>query len=201
MPPLRKAAVFIDNGYLKEILKKSFNGNKIDYADFADELCKDNCCTRGFCYVYDGASYQSRNPTSDERKNQARQRKFIDKISKLERFKLVLGRQLPNYGENGRIISYRQKGVDVRLALDMVDLSRCAGSDIEAIILISGDADFEPAAIRIKQEGHVRMIVGHNSNRDIDSKNDHSRYLVAACSEEYEIAQGLILRCSSDDRD
>lgn len=65
---------------------------------------------------------------------------------------LYLGKkQLSDITENDFTISFQQKGVDMRIGLDIASLAY--KKQVEQIILIAGDSDFVPAAKLARREG------------------------------------------------
>jgi uncharacterized LabA/DUF88 family protein len=53
-----------------------------------------------------------------------------------------------------------EKGVDVTLALSVADLVRARGLDV--VLLITGDGDFEPLAVQLRQEGVEVVLLAWN---------------------------------------
>jgi uncharacterized LabA/DUF88 family protein len=79
------------------------------------------------------------------------QKRFHNELSSLDKFHLVIGRTA---GEGKRT---RQKGIDVRIAVDMLMFVQrgCA----RRLTLLSGDADFEPLVEALVQLGvHVTVL-------------------------------------------
>lgn len=60
-------------------------------------------------------------------------------------------RQLSSITENDFILSVRQKGVDMKIGIDIVSL--VLKKLVDQIVLISGDSDFVPAAKMARREG------------------------------------------------
>ena len=92
-----------------------------------------------------------------------------------------------NSGGNGRSADSKlrskgaklrvEKGVDVKIAADMIDFSLVKKA-CDVCILISGDADFLPAMKVIKRQGHevITTCVGRGYSRDLRSGD--FRYVV-----------------------
>ena len=98
---------------------------------------------------------------------------FLDNLRKLRKFALRLGtlsnqahynlrpevtkkllngkRSLESLEENDFTFNIQQKGVDMRIGLDIASLAY--KQQVEQIILISGDSDFVPAAKLARREG------------------------------------------------
>ena len=71
--------------------------------------------------------------------------------------------------------TFRQKGVDMKIGIDIASLT--LRNQIDTIVLVSGDADFVPAAKLARREG-VRVILdplGHNINPELGEHIDGLR--------------------------
>ena len=118
-PPLTRIMAFIDGGYLREEFKKKFSSDSINYTvlknRFREEFnanCNGNY--RGDlirAYYYDAIV----EPSSNE---YGAQEKYFSEIRKINSYEVRLGR-LNSRGENGKG-GFKQKGVDVLLAIDMI---------------------------------------------------------------------------------
>jgi len=76
--------------------------------------------------------------------------KFLHRLEQLSRFQIKLGRLQKYYTESGEV-DYRQKRVDVLLAVDLAQLSWTR--NIGTAILVAGDSDFVPAVQTAKDAG------------------------------------------------
>ena len=110
--------------------------------------------------------------------------KFFNSLDRLDRFEVVFGKTVKRYTADGKEY-FTQKGVDVRLAVDLVRLS-WAGH-IKIAVLIAGDNDFVPAVKAAKDAGVIVKLYY--------SKNSYSDELIAAVDEAEEITQELIKEC------
>jgi len=79
-------------------------------------------------------------------------RRFIHRLQCNPRFEVRLGRLAKTYDAQGRP-TFVQKGVDVRLAVDLVRMS--STRQIEYAYLLTGDSDLVPAVQAAKDEGVV----------------------------------------------
>ena len=126
-----RAAVLIDNYYLKkEVLDEIENGFKLDYKAFCDLVCKNHDSSLFRTYVYD----------CEFKSNEI----LLDRLEKLTNFKIRRGEK------QKQGFHFVQKQVDIQLAVDMITLSK---SNIQNIILISGDSDFIPAVKYVQDQG------------------------------------------------
>ena len=79
-------------------------------------------------------------------------RRFIHRLQCNPRFEVRLGRLAKTFDAQGRP-TFVQKGVDVRLAVDLVRMS--STRQIEYAYLLTGDSDLVPAVQAAKDEGVV----------------------------------------------
>lgn len=148
---IERIAVFIDGGYIEKIMRDEFNGVRIDFGPLSAAMA------RGFShlrtYYYHCLPYQSQHPTDEEKSRFASRQKFYAALEKLERFQVRLGnlrkRGLDNCGKP----IFEQKGVDVHLAIDLVQLA--AKHLITHAAILTADSDFVPAIRVAKDEGVV----------------------------------------------
>lgn len=80
--------------------------------------------------------------------------------------------------------TFRQKGVDTLLSIDMVNLA--ASGKISDAVLVAGDSDYIPA-IRVVKDHGVNVTLFHSKD-----KNSYHRALWDICDERYPIDLGLI---------
>lgn len=176
-----RAAVFIDGGYLRRVLKDVFGEPRIDYEKFSNVLCG-NEVERMRTYYYDCMPLLGQNPTKEERERYAGMQRFIDYLRKLKRFEVRLGK-LIYIPERGKPI---QKRIDVLLSVDLVRMSW--DKQIQRAILVTGDSDFVPAVKAAKDAG-VLTIVYYSRGAPTVYAHDE---LLDACDERYEITEELI---------
>ena len=143
-----RAVVLIDGGYLNKVLLPLIPGKRIDYEKFSELVCGD--CERLRTYYYNCMPYQSSPPTEQEKSKYANMSKFLHRLEQLSRFQIKLGRLQKYYTESGEV-DYRQKRVDVLLAVDLAQLSWTR--NIGTAILVAGDSDFVPAVQTAKDAG------------------------------------------------
>lgn len=174
-----KAVVLIDGGYLAKVLDKVFHRPEFGFEEFSDLLCTRANCERIRTYYYHCRPYQSDPPTSSEKTRYADWLKFEDYLKKIPRLDFRPGR-LQRIGA-----TFKQKGVDVCLSVDLVKLA-CKGI-IDKAILITGDSDFVPAVNVAKEEGIVTILYYSKATPLYVHKE-----LLDSCDETYEITQEII---------
>lgn len=175
-------AVFIDGGYLAKVLKNEFGEVRIDFLRLSEKICPGK---RLRTYYYNAPPYQGSPPTSEEKERYQKAMRFFNYIDRLERFEVVYGKTVKRYTSDGKEY-FTQKGVDVRLAVDLVRLS-WAGH-IKIAVLVAGDNDFVPAVKAAKDAG---VIVKLYYSRDSSSDE-----LISAVDEAEEITWELIKECT-----
>jgi uncharacterized LabA/DUF88 family protein len=143
MADTERVVVFIDGSNLYHCLKEEFGPTKFDFAKLVAYVVGSRHLVR--VYYYNVVPHSSQ---SDEliRKQQS----FYNALRQLSYFELRLGRLEPR-GE-----TYVEKGVDVKLAVDMLKFA--ANAIYDTAILISGDADLSDAMQAVKDLGkHVEL--------------------------------------------
>lgn len=84
---------------------------------------------------------------------------------------LLMGKmQLADITQNNMSLSIAQKGVDMRIGLDIASLAY--KKQVTKIVLISGDADFVPAAKLARREG-IDFVLDPMGNKIAPSLNEH----------------------------
>ena len=133
---LEKAAVLIDNYYLRKEVLDVYNGKtgrfKLDYQRFSDSLCKSIDTTRLRTYIYDCQVKKDQN--------------FFKSLNLQDSFEIRLGELKEK--DTGELT---QKQVDVLIVMDLVQLA--LKGRVQHIILVSADSDFIPAVKFVKEEG------------------------------------------------
>jgi uncharacterized LabA/DUF88 family protein len=148
-------AVFIDGSNLYKALFSAFGNSYLDYEAFVRKLLGDRKLLR--TYYYNALPNQSADPLA----YQSRQR-FIEALRHIPYFQVVLGR-IEYREQNGNKVP-QEKGVDIRIAVDMLDLA--FKKAYNTAILVSGDSDFDRAIEVVKAMGfHVEnvRVEGQNS--------------------------------------
>jgi len=153
---VNQATVFIDGGYLRKVLER-YGRPRIDHERFADWPCEPYARFRA--YYYDCLPFQSSPPTPDERRRLSEHQRFLRALQRRPRFMVRLGRLARR--DRGDRVDYVQKGIDLQMGLDIADIANLR--PVEAIILVSGDADLPPAVHYAKQRGLLVCLV-HGPN-------------------------------------
>ncbi|MGH7561372.1 MAG: NYN domain-containing protein [Gemmatimonadales bacterium] len=144
-------AVFIDGGYLDHMLRSQFGQARIDYGALVQKMAGSSALLRA--YYYHCLPHQSNPATTEEKERIAGMQRFTDRLRRLEKFEVRLGK-LAYRGEDtsGKKI-FEQKRVDIMLAVDLVLLA--SKRTIDRAVLFTGDSDFLPAVSAAKNEGVI----------------------------------------------
>lgn len=131
-----KSGIFIDAGYLTKLLH--IKNKKINLLKLSNELTRD---TERIVTIYYDALPLPINPKGKDLYPKAQ--RFHNVIRKLDKFEVKLGRA-QQIGDE-----FRQKGVDMRLGVDLVQMSM--NKKINKAILIASDSDFEYAVEKVRK--------------------------------------------------
>ena len=133
--------VFIDgSNLLFSLIDNQFQSRNFNYSLFVNELVGSNRRLIR-AYYYDAPIKQSGNKSKYQS-----QQKFFDRLKRLDYLEVRLGRI-----QNGH-----QKGVDVKIAVDMINFA--VNNLYDTAILVSGDSDLVPAVESVKALGkHVEL--------------------------------------------
>lgn len=137
-----KVAIFIDGANLLHGLSEDYDRIDVDFEALTKKLLNGRSLTR--VYYYTALPDQSRDP-----ERYTRQQKFLNALQRKPYFSVVLGRLETRAGG-----IYVEKGVDVAITIDLLDLA--FHNTYDTAILISGDGDFSRAVEIIQRMGkHV----------------------------------------------
>jgi uncharacterized LabA/DUF88 family protein len=153
LPPLyRRVMIFEDGGYLRKIFQNLFRTDKIDFLKLAFYLTDQT--SRGSMkgvlqrvYYYDAIIDQSDDPEEYNKQNQ-----YLENIKKCDFHEVKTGRLIKT--AEGK---YRQKGVDVLLAIDMI--TKAYQNQYDIAILVTGDDDFIDVVKAVK-DGTGKLVYG-----------------------------------------
>lgn len=148
-----KTAFFIDGSNFYHRLKRCCiqNSSAFDYAAFSTSLLNPNDDLFYIGY-YVGLVQNKVGDPHSELLYAGQQRLFVNLKLCLPSIRIVLGHIQNSHGV------FQEKGVDVRLALDIYRLASEQG--YEKIILLSSDADLLPAVELAQQAGCIVEYIG-----------------------------------------
>jgi len=170
---MEKLIIFIDGYNLYKSLnrlkrKKIIENDNIDFIKLGEVLSdstllptKDEKLQLIRIYYYDCPKYQFSNPTPEQREIYQKKQKALEILKSLPLMKVRLGHLVRR---NGNFI---EKGVDIKIASDMLSLAFNNAYDIA--ILISGDADFEEVIDQIQRLGKQVFNAGFKGYGDSEA--------------------------------
>jgi len=145
--------IFVDGANLYECARQSFGVTRLDFAKVRDELVRGRNLVRLYYY---NAALPSEEPSAGG------QQQFFSYLRSLDYVELRLGKMVRR--EGGEL---RQKGVDVRMALDVC---RYALQDrYDVAVVVSGDSDLVEAAVVAKDQGKTveNVFTRHGSSLEL----------------------------------
>ncbi len=148
--PLAKIMAFVDGGYLRKQFKNRFDG-EINYQKLKERIVSQfNANNNGKydgdlvrIYYYDARVRDQKDPNFNE------QTKYFDRIIATNGYEVRMGDLVPT-GIDGTG-PLKQKGVDVLLAIDM--LEKAYSDQYDFAIIIAGDNDFYEVVNAVKNSG------------------------------------------------
>jgi uncharacterized LabA/DUF88 family protein len=144
---MKRICIFIDGSNLYFALKRNSKMTRVDYYQLSLALSgQDRQLVRTYYYnaVFDAVQFP------DKAKSQ---QSFLDSLDRTPYLDLRLGRIVQNR-EGHRV----EKGVDVRMASDMVYYA--ARNFFDTAVIVTEDQDFAPAVALVKEFGkHVELAV------------------------------------------
>jgi len=173
-----RGAIFIDRGYLSEILKAQFNSAKVDYLKLCSKICLDLKIERLRTYVYTCMPVV-RKGNSEDIFRESKVQRFLTKLKRLPRFEVKLGK-LQFIGG-----IFKQKMIDVLMSLDIATMSY--EKQIQHAIIIAGDSDFVPAIKKAKDYGIIVHLYYHPSSvhnellDEVDELHEINEDLINSC--------------------
>ncbi len=137
-----RVMMFVDGQNLYDCLKQAYGVERIDWVRFRDWLASGRQIVR--MYYYNARLLPDRHGPEAV----ASQDQFFAYLTSLDHVEVRLGRLQRR--TDGVVV---QKGVDVRIAVDMVYHALRGHADV--IVLVSGDADLAEAARVVKAAGCI----------------------------------------------
>lgn len=162
-----KAVILVDGGYFGYINSycRDKHGSPIDMVAFSEKLCDHFGVDLLRTKYYDALPYvDNDSPTETQLDRRSSAQSFFDTIDGLQKCQFEeKGRvklehaDCPECSEHFRKQS--QKGVDVGIAVDMVEMA-CDRNAPGAFIVVSGDEDLKHA-VRASKDNHANVFLGY----------------------------------------
>ena len=161
-----KVALLIDGGYLRACAKAAQKAYDNQFIEAFSHHCvlQDEYLLRIF--YYDAPQFRGtvQLPVSGEKTNFQSSDSWLNELAKLERFAVRRGtlgfrgwrpKTIPIAGtplsDSDFVPNFEQKGVDMRIGLDIANFSHTRA--VDRIILVSGDQDMIPAMKQARKAG------------------------------------------------
>jgi uncharacterized LabA/DUF88 family protein len=177
-----KVMIFIDGSNFYHNLKDHHFNTHIDFKKFSDLLCRGRKHIR--TYYYNAPVKQA-----DDREEYRKQQLFFDGLRRTPYLELKLGyflKKSKTCEECGHVLNYPvEKGCDVNLAVDMMNMAYKGLYDVA--ILVSSDGDFSSACQCVKDLGK------HVENAYFEKGS--SWHLLNVCDDRILIDQNFINKC------
>lgn len=179
----RAIMIFIDGGYLRKIMQEVVSSDSIDFDKLRDLLIK--YTGPGHMYVSYGTIagelirifyYDAIVEHKDDSVKNEEQQKYFDLIKTSRFYEVRLGRLIKTGKE------YKQKGVDVLLAADMI--TKAYQNQYDICILLAGDDDLIDVVQAVKNAG--KRVFG------VYKKDSASKRLIESFDSRYELNPDLI---------
>ena len=163
--------LFIDGAYLRarlEYIARIFSTDPLDfnYRTFSAAINAE----KAFYYDCLPAKSVTENSEAYEKRVEPN-RKFISRLRALPGYHVFLGEAIKSGGTT------RQKGVDIRIAVDM--LTHSFRRNINRALLFAGDRDFEPLVSALVREG-IYVAIGYHprsvAQELLDAADDRLEY-------------------------
>ena len=152
---MNKTAIFIDGANLYGGMKKHDPYMQIDFIKLSKELTGNRQIIR--VYYYTAPPILQQNPTDDQKNEYSKTLHFIESLKLLPYFKVKIGSRSQ--------FTYKEKGVDVYLATDMLSLAYKNGYDVA--VLVSGDADYVPVVEEVQGMGKIVEVACFSSSKSV----------------------------------
>ena len=168
---MSRVMIFIDGSNLYHCLKNDFKRTDLDYGKFAQKLCAGRLLIRVHYY-------SAPVPQTDMVRYQSQQR-FFERLRNTPYHRVVLGRLEP------RGTTLVEKGVDIKIAVDMLRLA--VQNIYDVAILVSGDGDFASVVEAVQDFGK------HVENATTPSAS--SRHLKQTCDQMITLTSSFLQDC------
>ena len=146
------SAIFIDAGYVGKFAKTKHI--RISFRDLVYELS--SAANLVTCNYYNCMPIVSNPPTADEQRRYANVQKFHNRLKKIDKLKVKLGRLQKIWDDDCQKYQFNQKGVDMQMGVDLVQLSM--QGVINKAILIASDSDFVYAIKKAKKANVMTVL-------------------------------------------
>lgn len=164
-----KAVILMDGGYVENVsdVAEYHHGEEMDIETLSNKLITEFGVSHIRTKFYHSYPYQDEEPTEEQQDYYARRKSFYDAIDQKDNHEFVARGEVKRTRSRCRDCGntwpdYSQKGVDVGIAVDLVDMAYQGGLD--SIILVAGDGDLVHA-IEAAKNAYVNVFVAYCDER------------------------------------
>lgn len=196
------AILFIDgenfkaklSAVFKEAKKAKPNWEEYDFAGLLNKVLAEMKIDRKIFYF---AKIKEHPSTIKKSKLLIEEQRLLKNHLEKTGFEVILSGRVRGQFEEGifgkKILVFKEKGVDVKIAVDMVSLT--CDKKVEEIILGSSDSDLQPAINEVKSRGVRCIYLGFESSYNKGLSYNTGRTILIRNSEvfEFESIKGLNL--------
>jgi len=167
--------IFIDANFLSKLSSYFGKGKYLiyDLVEFSEGLCKKQRLLCKQIFYYTAPPFQSEKATKEEEKRKDGYDRFVDKLRKKE--VIVREGRCQRLKINGKF-EYRQKGVDILMAMDLMGIM-LKFPETKKIILIASDSDFVPVIESLREEG-IKTILYTYYEKKRNTNFSRSNHLI-----------------------
>jgi uncharacterized LabA/DUF88 family protein len=167
--------VFIDANFLSKLSNYFGKGKYLiyDLIEFSEGLCEKQRLLCKQIFYYTAPPFQSEKTTEEEKKRKDGYDRFVEKLRKKE--VIVREGRCQRLKINGKF-EYRQKGVDILMAMDLMGIL-LKFPKIKKIILIASDSDFVPVIESLKEDG-IKTVLHTYYEKKRDTNFSRSNHLI-----------------------
>lgn len=191
----------MDGGYVENVsdMAEYHHDQEVDIAELSDKLVEEFDVDHIRTKFYHSYPYQDDDPTDDQRDYYAQRKSFYDAIDKKDNHEFVARGEVKKHPIHCRECDHRwsnysQKGVDVGIAVDLVDIAYQGGLD--SIILVAGDGDLVHA-IEAAKNAYVNVFVAYCE--DSSSQINYADDIVTESDQGVELTPDYISDCLKEE--
>jgi uncharacterized LabA/DUF88 family protein len=147
----------------KDAKKRKITWNEYDFKGLFDKVLKDINIDRKVFYF---ARIKAHQESLDKSKELIEEQRLLKTHLEAQGFEIILSGRVRGQMEdslNGKkVLVFKEKGVDVKIAVDMVSFS--CDKKVKEIILASSDSDLQPAIKEVRNRNVSCIYLGFEDN-------------------------------------
>lgn len=192
-----KGVILMDGGYVDNIseMAEFHHDFALDIEGLSEKLVEEFDVSHIRTKFYHSYPYQDESPSVDQQQYYAQRKSYYDAINRKDKHEFVPRGEVKKHPMRCRDCghtwsNYSQKGVDVGIAVDLVDMAYQGGLD--SIILVAGDGDLVHA-IEASKNAYVNVFVAYCE--DSSSQISYAEDLEIEADRSIEITPDYITDC------